>query len=158
MQTEAGTPFYAPPTPVAPADEVEDTQVVDDPPPVGPHESQDELPFLEPEFPASQLDARQDCQDAGPDQYLDSGATGLEVQPPTFLSAAAADQRLRRLMTPKANGEYKVPMEVVNQYKESKDSVQKLFEKCGHDRDQGLKNVMAEFDRCSICFAGLEVT
>ena len=58
--------------------------------------------------------------------------------PPTMLSKAAADARLRRACAPNSKGEYKVPPEVVDAYADAKEgriNLMKLFEKCAHDPD-----------------------
>ena len=57
--------------------------------------------------------------------------------PPPKLTEGAIDRRLRRIVTPKANGKLKVPQEVVNQFndKDERKSLQAAFEKVGYNPD-----------------------
>ena len=58
--------------------------------------------------------------------------------PPAKLSTGAIDRRLRRIVTPKSNGDFKVPDEIVRQFKGDKEERDKLFaafEKVGYRPD-----------------------
>ena len=58
---------------------------------------------------------------------------------PTMLTQAAANARLRRVCTPNSKGEYKVPQQVVDQFKDlaKRLDLMKIFEKVGHNPDRG---------------------
>ena len=75
----------------------------------------------------------------------DSGDKGECKQPEDLppveqLSWGAVDRRLRRIMTPRVTGEYKVPKAVVDQWKDktSRPKVMSMFEKAGYSPDRGL--------------------
>ncbi|OLP74858.1 hypothetical protein AK812_SmicGene45483 [Symbiodinium microadriaticum] len=55
--------------------------------------------------------------------------------PPKQLSKQAVDRRLYRVVQPKTNGEYKVPKEVVDEYKDKdrRPKLMSMFEKLGYD-------------------------
>ena len=59
--------------------------------------------------------------------------------PPKKLSEAAIKAKLRRIFTPRANGSYLVPEDVLEQYKapNTRPKVLSLFEKVGYNRDRG---------------------
>jgi len=61
--------------------------------------------------------------------------------PPKQLSASAIDKRLRRVLTPRANGTYLVPQEVIDAWndKYDRDSVKSMFEKSGYCPVRGAK-------------------
>ena len=68
--------------------------------------------------------------------------TPYPTQPPKEqLSPGAVDRRLRRIMTPRASGELKVPQDMVDQWKNkgSRHKVQSLFEKAGYNPDWGSR-------------------
>lgn len=76
--------------------------------------------------------------DVADEEYLEE--PGIEEKPPAFLSVAAAAARLRRACTPNSKGEYKVPPEVAEQWKDTTENggrrqLESLFEKCGHETD-----------------------
>ncbi|CAE7221088.1 unnamed protein product [Symbiodinium sp. CCMP2592] len=58
--------------------------------------------------------------------------------PPMQVTKATLMKRLARICTPKADGTYKVPMEIINTHKnlETRDEVYRAFEKCGCDPAQ----------------------
>ena len=118
------TPYYSPSVP-----EIPDT-LVDEPPQVPPADAPDGsgTPAEAVEVPGNQ-----GTELADEDNLFNADAP----PPPIFLSEQAADQRLRRIMTPKSDGSYKVPVQMVEQYKKNKNEVKKMFERCGHDRDCG---------------------
>ena len=54
------------------------------------------------------------------------------------LSKEAIDQRLRRVVTPRANGTFKISADVIKMYKDggkSRDDVFRMFQACGFDVD-----------------------
>ena len=55
-------------------------------------------------------------------------------EPPPALTDCAVDRRLRRIMQPRTNGEFKVPMEVVENWRdhEKRSQVKLMFEKAGY--------------------------
>ena len=59
--------------------------------------------------------------------------------PPPELSKKAVENRLRRLMTPRADGSLLVHQELQSQWKDlfTREKVMALFEKCGYSPDQG---------------------
>lgn len=59
------------------------------------------------------------------------------VLPPKKLTRGAIQKRLRRVCTPKANGQLKVPKEVMEDYHDDRrrGDVEALFEKSGYQRD-----------------------
>ena len=62
------------------------------------------------------------------------------------LSEAAIDQRLRRLMKPKANGEIKVSQDITEMYKKggnSKKNVFHMFQDAGYDIEAGFELIIA---------------
>lgn len=69
--------------------------------------------------------------------------------PPAKLSKGAIQKRLWRIVQPKANGSFKVPQDVIDEYKDerTRKNVESLFEKSGYQRDwfwgwtKVLKNV-----------------
>ena len=58
-------------------------------------------------------------------------------KPPQHLTPAAVDRRLRRVMAPRSNGEYKVPEQAVKDWKnlETRPRLMAVFEKCGYMKD-----------------------
>ena len=66
--------------------------------------------------------------------------------PPKKLSPAAVDRRLRRTMEPKTDGTYKVPTEVLEQWKdkEKRPKLMAMFEKLGYQADRCLKSVLPD--------------
>ena len=84
-------------------------------------------PKVQPSKPASSTSNK----DADDDLYVDPG-----VQPaPAQQSQSKWMKRLRRACAPRGNGEYKVPMEIVKDFKDldKRNHVFKIFEKCGYD-------------------------
>ena len=67
-------------------------------------------------------------------------------EPPKKLSPAAVDRRLRRTMEPRTDGTYKVPMEVIEQWKdkEKRPKLTATFEKLGYQADWCLKSSLPE--------------
>ena len=63
--------------------------------------------------------------------------------PPVKITKSAVNKRLRRVMQQRSNGSYKVPREMVDQYRDldQRDSVFALFERCGFSADQCLKHL-----------------
>ena len=61
-------------------------------------------------------------------------------KPPQKLSPGAVDKRLRRVMTPKVDGSYKVPQQVIDEWKDldTRDRVRALFEKTAYCPDRGV--------------------
>lgn len=60
------------------------------------------------------------------------------------LSKEAIDQRLRRAVTPRANGAFKISADVIKMYKDggkSRDDVFRMFQACGFDVDCFRKKV-----------------
>ena len=57
------------------------------------------------------------------------------IKPPGEMNHSAMMKRLRRIVTPKENGEFKVPKEVVDEFhdKEKRENVWRAFEKSGYD-------------------------
>ena len=60
-----------------------------------------------------------------------------ELPPSQQLSYSDVDKRLRRIMTPRANGDLKVPQQVIDQWKNknTRPDVMSLFEKSGYQPD-----------------------
>ena len=60
------------------------------------------------------------------------------MPPPDQLSWGAVDRRLRRIMTPRVTGEFKVPKAVVDQWndKTTRPRVMSMFEKAGYSPDR----------------------
>ena len=129
------TPYYSPP----PAPEVDDTLVDEVPPAVAPGDSGAPAEAVAP----GDSEVVQVPGNEGTGLTDEDALFGAETPtPPSFLSEQAADQRLRRIMTPRSNGSLKVPAQLVEQYKKNKDDVKKMFERCGHDRDCGLNKCL----------------
>lgn len=73
---------------------------------------------------------------AGPETELEESAEEDEVQPPPpKLSRAAADARLRRVFTPRADGSYGVPEDAVSMYRDlaTRGNLMGMFEKCAYN-------------------------
>ncbi|CAK9035003.1 unnamed protein product [Durusdinium trenchii] len=70
-------------------------------------------------------------------------AVGSPEQPPEYISPAAAKARLRRVCEPNSKGEYKVPKDIVDQFKdkESRSNLEKMFEKCGNNPERFIAKV-----------------
>ena len=66
-------------------------------------------------------------------------AEHVATKPPPVLSDRAIDQKLRRIVAPRADGTYLVGSDWVDAFKDlsggGRDKVKGLFEKCGYDRD-----------------------
>ena len=60
-----------------------------------------------------------------------------EQKPPLKMTAGAIYKRLNRICTPKQNGQYKLPAEVIEDYKDParRQKVYLMFEKSGYDKD-----------------------
>lgn len=59
-------------------------------------------------------------------------------EPPQHLSRNAIRLRLRRVMTPHADGTFKIPQQALDDFSgENKDRLYALFEKSGYDKDWG---------------------
>lgn len=112
-------------------------------------DSPKEVPSAEPasEAPPSEAPPSEAPASEAPASEVPSGDTpqndedifGDEL-PPVFLSTAAAQARLRRCCQPNAKGEYKVPKQVLDKFRDVKGGrkeLEKMFEKCGHDPGQG---------------------
>ena len=70
------------------------------------------------------------------------------LEPPAQISDKAVESRLRRVFQPRTNGEFKVPLEVVQQYQDKDNMRPKLkamFEKVGYSADRVAK----QFRLCS---------
>ena len=69
------------------------------------------------------------------DEYVEPAE--MHAPPPEQVSKKTLMKRLDRICTPKADGSYKVPMEIINSYKnlESREQVYRAFEKCGCEPD-----------------------
>lgn len=81
-------------------------------------------------------------------EVADQGEDNLPNQPPPEeLSRKAVENRLRRVMKPRADGSLLIPPEIVAQYKDlsTRDQVMALFEKCGYSSDKGTKHVFHGF-------------
>ena len=64
------------------------------------------------------------------------------------LSPEAIGSRLRRVFTPNVKGEYKVSMEIVEQWRKrgkGRTSLEQLFQSCGFDRDWGLETTLSAY-------------
>lgn len=88
-----------------------------------------------------------------PDEHVEAPCS--ERPPPKQLSASAIDKRLRRLMTPRASGTFKVPQEVVDQWRDvaTREKVMSMFEKCGYDPDPGFQKIFSWcFPKCFIFY------
>ena len=71
-------------------------------------------------------------------KYMDDGDQPRPVAGGLLLSEGAIDQRLRRLVTPRANGTYKISADVVAMYREGgkgKQQVYRMFQAAGFDPD-----------------------
>ena len=77
-------------------------------------------------------DDRRALEEATPDE-----AVLPSCMPPEKLSKGAIQKRLWRIVQPKANGQLKVPQELVDEYKDesTRKNVMSLFEKSGYQRD-----------------------
>ena len=119
-QDDGGTPYYGP----LPETMEQGTPFIK---PVTP---------MEPPIPATQPDKE---DDGNHDDELHEGKNGepSELPPPKQLSYSAVDKRLRRIMTPRANGDLKVPQQVVDQWKNknTRPKVMSMFEKSGYQPD-----------------------
>lgn len=82
----------------------------------------------------------QDAEPTGEDDAAEDGSA--PTLPPKKLSPAAVNKRMYRICKPRADGTYKVPKEVVEEYHDlaKRDRVMALFEKSGYhpDRCRGL--------------------
>ncbi|CAL1134720.1 unnamed protein product [Cladocopium goreaui] len=108
------TPYYSPP----PAPEVDDTLVDEVPPAVAPGDSGAPAEAVAP----GDSEVVQVPGNEGTGLTDEDALFGAETPtPPSFLSEQAADQRLRRIMTPRSNGSLKVPAQLVEQYEKNKD-------------------------------------
>ncbi|CAE7868548.1 unnamed protein product, partial [Symbiodinium necroappetens] len=69
------------------------------------------------------------------DEYVEPAKA---LEPPEPVSKKTLMKRLARICTPKADGTYKVPLEIINSHKnlETRDEVYLAFEKCGCDPEQ----------------------
>ena len=72
------------------------------------------------------------------------------------LSEAAIDQRLRRLVRPKANGESKISQDIIDMYKKggtAKKNVYHMFQDAGYDIEAGfqLPDMLRAFDFVAVC-------
>ena len=93
-----------------------ESDAVEEVPPSGSHDGAGKAPP-----PDAEADLSEDCP-----------------PPPPMLSDAAARARLRRVCQPNSKGEYKVPQEVVDKFKDAKggrEDLMKQFERCAHDPD-----------------------
>ena len=74
------------------------------------------------------------------DDHGDKGESAQphDLPPEKQLSPGAVDRRLRRIMTPRVTGEYKVPKAVVDQWKDksTRSRVMSMFEKSGYSPDR----------------------
>lgn len=110
---DRGTPYYPPPNQV---NEVETPEASG---------TKSEKPDGKPEENGEDENVEEKSQD--------------EEEPPNFLSAAAADARLRRICTANSKGEYKVPLQVIDEFLDVKGGrvdLMKIFERCGHEKDR----------------------
>lgn len=117
-QEDGGTPYYGPET-------------VEQGTPMEPETR------LETPIPPTQPD-RENVEQGGHDGLEEDDVGGpSELPPPEQLSYGAVDKRLRRIMTPRANGDFKVPQQVVEQWKNknTRPKVMSLFEKSGYQPD-----------------------
>ena len=66
--------------------------------------------------------------------------------PPPSITERKIKERLRRIFTPHADGSYKVPLEMVEEYKclERRGKIMALFEKVGFDSDRGCQKMVVE--------------
>ena len=84
---------------------------------------------------------------------IDDSVAARPARHITSLSPAAIDRRLRRVMTPKTNGELKVPERFVTQWKKggaSRKSLEAILASCGYDVDSVFK---IDFDPMSALFS-----
>ena len=103
-----------------------------------------ETPY-EPETPVAEVEP---TQPDIPDEVSDGDKGGnddkgeckepQDLPPPDQLSWGAVDRRLRRIMTPRVTGEFKVPKAVVDQWndKTTRPRVMSMFEKAGYSPDR----------------------
>ena len=78
----------------------------------------------------------QDAKQEKPDDDDDEYETPLDDKPPPPpISKKTLMKRLARICTPKEDGTYKVPEEIIQSHKnlETRDTVYRAFEKCGYD-------------------------
>lgn len=59
------------------------------------------------------------------------------------ISQCAIDSRMRRVMAPNVNGEFKVSTEIIKQWqtRKGRKSLEQLFQSCGYSPERGLKKV-----------------
>ena len=95
-----------------------------------PHNSEDEDAPEEPEPPAASTAEAEDLEDAAAEEEPPAEA------PPVHLSPGAVRKRLARILTPKANGDFKVPKQVIEDFAgDEKHKLMAMFEKAGYKRD-----------------------
>ena len=71
-------------------------------------------------------------------KYMDDGGLLRPAAGSLLLSEGAIDQRLRRLMTPRANGTHKISADIVDMYRaggKGKQQVYRMFQAAGFDPD-----------------------
>ena len=91
-------------------------------------------PLPERKGPVDEVDELDDLEDEAeePDEY---------VEPPPQLSPNAIRKRLGRILTPKANGDFKIPKQVIDDFGgDNKDKLFLMFEKAGYDRVRGYES------------------
>lgn len=65
----------------------------------------------------------------------DAAADEVVEVPPQQLTPGAVRKRLARILTPKANGDFKVPKQVIDDFAgDEKDKLMAMFEKAGYKR------------------------
>ncbi|CAE7634225.1 unnamed protein product [Symbiodinium sp. CCMP2592] len=80
---------------------------------------------------------------------IDRAALGKCRDPPKQLTKAAVDRRLYRIVQPRANGEYKVPKDVIDTYKDKdrRPTLMSMFEKLGYDPKLFVKKIKHLYER-----------
>lgn len=120
------------------AETLEDTQVAETP---------EQKPVASP-FEVDGARANDEAEDDGDDdgelfEAFNGDIVG-SMHPPEKVSEKALKKRLYRIMKPRADGSFKVPKGLLEEYHDDvqKWKVFRLFEKCGYNPDHGMKNMM----------------
>ena len=117
-------------------------------------------------FEEVSVEARVDAdkgEDEAPVQDEEEYEDDKGIAPPAKLSKGAIQKRLYRIMQPRSDGSFKVPQELLDQYRdpEKRDGVINLFEKTGYE-PAGILNIFFFFKQSllqrkhfpvSFCFA-----
>ena len=100
-------------------------------------ESPHEIPLSQPRPPSPAQTENPDEAEIA-DQEDEEAAPQVQQPPPGIVPERKIGERLRRVFQPRANGTYKVPKEMLEEYNNllSRKRVMAMFEKVGYDPDR----------------------